>query len=206
LEYGFYSRNKGIIYSGNLEREYLNILTAFADSSLSIPRSQGCRMVIMNGAIISFTSKRHTTTDDSTAAAELTEQHLCACDVEGLRNLMKEIGLEQKEPTVIYQDNQAAIQIANNRGALAKKTRAMDMRTLAVRNKVEDMKVIPVYCETLKMLADIGTKALDPTRFEILRDAMTGYALWEAIRQGRVREFTMMMFKLKEKIEKEWQQ
>jgi hypothetical protein len=79
------------------------------------------------------------------------------------------------------------------------------MRTLAVRNKVEDMKVIPVYCETLKMLADIGTKALDPTRFEILRDAMTGYALWEAIRQGRVREFTTMMVKLKEKIEKEWQ-
>jgi hypothetical protein len=49
----------------------------------------------MNGAVISFTSKRHTTTDDSTAAAELTEQYLCACDVEGLRNLMKEIGLEQ---------------------------------------------------------------------------------------------------------------
>jgi hypothetical protein len=49
------------------------------------------------------------------------------------------------------------------------------MRTLAVRNKIEDMKVIPVYLETLKMLAVIGTKALDPTRFEILRDTMTGY-------------------------------
>ena len=175
LEYGFHSRKQGILYSGNWEKEYLNILLAYADSSLSIPRSQGCRMVMMNGAIISFTSKRHTTTDDSTAAAELTEQHLCACDVEGLRNLMQEIGLVQREPTIIYQDNQAAIQIANNRGALAKKTRAMDMRTLAVRNKVEDMKVIPIYCETLKMLADIGTKALDPTRFEDLRDAITGY-------------------------------
>ncbi len=83
-------------------------------------------MLIMNGAIISFTSKRHTTTDDSTAAAELTEQHLCACDVEGLRNLIQEIGLDQKEPTIIYQDNQAAIQIANNIGALAKKTRAFN--------------------------------------------------------------------------------
>jgi hypothetical protein len=180
LEYGFHSRKQGILYSGNWEKEYLNILLAYADSSLSIPRSQGCRMVMMNGAIISFTSKRHSTTDDSTAAAELTEQHLCACDVEGLRNLMQEIGLVQKEPTIIYQDNQAAIQIANNRGALAKKTRAMDMRTLAVRNKVEDMKVIPIYCETLKMLADIGTKALDPTRFEDLRDAITGYESLDA--------------------------
>jgi hypothetical protein len=204
LEYGYDTRERGIIYLGCLDQSNLNILLAYADSSLSLPRSQGCRMVIMNGAVISFTSKRHSTTDDSTAAAELTEQHLCACDVEGLRNLMKEVGLEQHEPTIIYQDNQAAIQIANNRGALAKKTRAMDMRTLTVRNKIEDLKVIPVYCETLKMLADIGTKALDPTRFEILRDAMTGYALWEALKQGRLKEFTIMMVQLKKKIEKEW--
>jgi hypothetical protein len=141
-------------------------------------------MIIMNGAVISFTSKRHSTTDDSTAAAELTEQHLCACDVEGLRNLMKEIGLEQLLPTTIFQDNQAAIQISNNRGALSKRTRAMDMRTLSVRNKVEDMKVIPVYMETAKMLADIGTKALDPSRFESLRDMLTGYGVLEAMKQG----------------------
>ncbi len=83
LEYGYNSRDKGIIYLGFLEKKDLNILVAYADSSLSLPRSQGCRMVIMNGAVISFTSKRHSTTDDSTAAAELTEQHLCACDVDG---------------------------------------------------------------------------------------------------------------------------
>ena len=109
LEYGFHTRKKGIIYLGFLAKEELNVLVAYADSSLSVPRSQGCRMIIMNGAVISFTSKRHSTTDDSTAAAELTEQHLCACDVEALRNLMKEIGLEQQGPTTIFQDNQAAI-------------------------------------------------------------------------------------------------
>ena len=151
----------------------------------------------MNGAVISFSSKRHSTTDDSTAAAELTEQHLCACDVEGLRNLMKEVGLEQTDPTVIYQDNQAAIHISNNRGALAKKTRAMDMRTLAVRNKVEDMKVIPVYIETARMLADIGTKALEPTRFEVLRDIMTGYGAWNAKKQGKMKEYASLIMRMK---------
>ncbi len=153
-------------------------------------------MVLMNGAIISFTSKRHSTTDDSTAAAELTEQHLCACNVEGLRNLMKEIGSEQMRPTTIYQDNQAAIHIANNRGALAKKTRAMDLRTLAVRNKVEDLKVVPVYCETSKMLADIGTKALDPNRFEILRDIMPGYAVLEAKERGNWDRFSALLIRM----------
>jgi hypothetical protein len=200
LEYGYSTRTKGIIYTGSLSKEDLNILVAYADSSLSVPRSQGCRMVIMNGAVISFTSKRHSTTDDSTAAAELTEQHLCACDVEGLRNLMKEVGLEQMEPTKIFQDNQAAIHIANNRGALAKKTRAMDMRTLAVRNKVEDMKVIPVYCETIKMLADIGTKALEPNRFEILRDILTGYGVLEAIRKGNWNEIAALLISMKNRL------
>jgi hypothetical protein len=205
LEYGYSTRDKGIIYLGFLESKELNRLVAYVDSSLSLPRSQGCRLILMNGAVVSFTSKRHSTTDDSTAAAELTEQHLCACDVEGLRNLMKEIGLEQMEPTIIYQDNQAAIQIANNRGALAKKTRAMEMRTLTIRNKIEDMKVIPLYCETLKMLADLGTKALDPARFEILRDAITGYGVLEAWRQGKVKEFATLMVKLMDKIKKEMQ-
>ena len=78
------------------------------------------------------------------------------------------------------------------------------MRTLTVRNKIEDLKVIHVYCETLQMLADIGTKALEPTRFEILRDTMTGYSLWKAMKEGRLEEFTSMMVKLKEKIENEW--
>jgi hypothetical protein len=200
LEYVFTTRKQGIIYSGFIEKEDLNVLIAYADSSLSVPRSQGCRLVLMNGAIISFTSKRHSTTDDSTAAAELTEQHLCACDVEGLRNLMKEVGLEQADPTKIYQDNQAAIHIANNRGALAKKTRAMDMRTLTVRNKVEDMKVVPVYCETSQMLADIGTKALEPARFELLRDIMTGYALVEAKAKGNWHAVSSMMINLAKEI------
>jgi hypothetical protein len=113
---------------------------------------------------------------------------------------MKEVGLEQMEPTKIFQDNQAAIHIANNRGALAKKTRAMDMRTLAVRNKVEDMKVIPVYCETIKMLADIGTKALEPNRFEILRDILTGYGVLEAIRKGNWNEIAALLISMKNRL------
>jgi hypothetical protein len=129
----------------------------------------------LSNAAISFTSKRDTTTDDSTAVAELTEQYLCACNVEGYRNLMQEMGLLQDGPTVIWQDNQAAIQIAMNRGALAKKTRAMDMRVMTIRNKIEDMKVVPMYLRTSEMIADIGTKALDPKLFTYLRDKLCGY-------------------------------
>ncbi len=88
---------------------------------------------------------------------------------------MQEVGLKQIEPTVIWQDNQAAIQIAMNRGSLAKKTRAMDLRVMTVRNKIEDMKVVSMYLKTCEMIADIGTKARAPKLFTYLRDKLCGY-------------------------------
>ena len=176
LEYGFTTRKMGLRYCANLLEKELNVLLGYADSGFSVPRSQGCRLVMMNGAAISLTSKRHTTTDDSTTSAELTECYLCACDIVGFRELMAEVGLKQEDPTIIYQDNQSAIKIAMNRGSLAKKTRATEIRVFSVRNKIEDMKVVPIYLETTKMLADLGTKALDPKLFCALRDVMCGYA------------------------------
>jgi hypothetical protein len=62
-----------------------------------------------------------------------------------------------------------------NRGSLSKKTKATDIRTLTIRNKVEDLKVVPIYLETGMMLADIGTKALDAKQFVKLRDEVCGY-------------------------------
>ena len=61
-----------------------------------------------------------------------------------------------------------------NRGAFAKKSRAMDLKVLTLRNKVEDMKCVPIYLKTSEMLADIGTKALDPKLFCYPRDKLCG--------------------------------
>jgi hypothetical protein len=176
LEYGWSTRKMGIKYCGKGEDENKNKLVSYADSSFTLPRSQGCRLIMMNMAAICFTSKRHTTTDDSTTAAELTELYLAACEVEAMRNLNEEIGLKQDGPTVIYQDNQAAIQIAMNRGSLSRRTRATETRTLTVRNKVEDLKVVPIYVKTTEMIADIGTKALEPKLFTYLRNLVCGYS------------------------------
>jgi hypothetical protein len=90
---------------------------------------------------------------------------------------MDEVGLHQELPTTIFQDNLPAIQISQNRGSLAKKTRAMSLRTLSVRNKIEDGKVNSKFTPTDGMIADIGTKPLETARFQKLRDIMTGYCV-----------------------------
>jgi hypothetical protein len=90
---------------------------------------------------------------------------------------MVEMGLEQKNATVIYQDNEAAIQIALNRGSLSKQSCHMERRILTARNKVEDLQIKPVYVTTNEMIVDIGTKALPDKQFAYLRDKLNGYAL-----------------------------
>ncbi len=62
-----------------------------------------------------------------------------------------------------------------NRGSLSQRTKATDIRTLTVRNKVEDLMVVPIYLETTKMLADLGTNALVPKQFVKLRKEVCGY-------------------------------
>ena len=135
---------------------------------------------MLNGAAVSFTSKMQTLTAPSTTWAETKTLFDCSTDVLGLRNLLSELGHLQEAATVIYQDNKSAIQIATNRGSLGKTSRAMDLQTLSIRNRIEDHQVFPIYTHTTTMLADMGSKALPEMPFIKFRDVMNGYALVKA--------------------------
>jgi hypothetical protein len=60
---------------------------------------------------------------------------------------MEEMGLGQELPTIIYQDNESAIQIENNRGSLSNQSRHIERKVLASRNKIEDGMIRPQYIE-----------------------------------------------------------
>ena len=131
----------------------------------------------MNGASICCESKRHTATAASTCHDELMRFAKSADKVVGFRNLNCEMGMADEMPTIIYQDNESAIQITLNRGSLSNRSKHMDRTILRSRNKVEDGEVKPTARVTTEMWADIGTKALPDTQFEYLRDKMNGYSL-----------------------------
>ena len=177
FEHGYYTRELGLIYSRGLDCHGVNRLYAYADSSHNVPRSQGCEEVLMNGACIALDTKKHTITGASTCHDELMSFSKATNKVEGFRNLMQEAGEYQEEPTVIYQDNQAAIQIAMNRGSLSSRSKHMDLKVLQARNKIEDRKCVPKYKHTSRLAADIGTKALPEATFCLLRDINNGHGL-----------------------------
>ena len=179
LEYGHHTRERGIIYSP-LDAHGINKLYAHGDSNFRPPLSRGGRFTFCNGAMISGTSAKHKKTNTSTAEAEAEEAFHTSTDVIALRNLMKEIGLEQLDPTVIYCDNQPAIHMMQNKGSMAKRTKAMDTQIYALRDRMIDHEVQLKYISTVNMAADIATKPLGRTKFEFFRDIITGYALVDA--------------------------
>jgi hypothetical protein len=180
FEYCLTTKEMGLMYSNGLDPHGKNILYSYGDANLRLPRPQGCRIGMMNGAACSMTSKKHTRTSSATSGAELKTAFDTSTDMLGLRNLLSELGNAQVKPTILYQDNTAAIQISNNRGSLGKASRAMDLETLTIRNRIEDHQIATQFCSTLNMIADIGTKALPEALFVKLRDMMNGYAIVKA--------------------------
>ena len=103
---------------------------------------------MFNGAALVLTAKRYTITVSSSCHAEVKELFNCGISVKVVRNLTAELGMCQQRPTVIYQDNQSAIKIANNRSSLGVTSRSMDLDTLSIRNMVEDHEVATKYKPT----------------------------------------------------------
>jgi hypothetical protein len=170
----------GLMYSNGLDPHGTNILYSYGDANLRPPRPQGCRIGMMNAAAVSMTSKKHTRSSPATSNTEIKTAFDTSTDMLGLRNLLSELGTPQIKPTIIYQDNTAAIQISNNRGSLGKASRAIDLEILTIRNRIEDHQIATQYCNTKNMIADIGTKALSEAQFVKLRDMMNGYAIVKA--------------------------
>jgi hypothetical protein len=129
---------------------------------------------MMNGGVLSLSAKKHTLTASATTHDELIEFSIAANRACGFRNIMSEMGLEQSKATVIYQDNEACIQVMKNRGSLSKHSRHIERRVLSARNKIEDAETWPEYIHTSEMIADIGTKALPAPVFLPLRDVILG--------------------------------
>jgi hypothetical protein len=177
FEYGFTTREIGLIYSKGLDKHGVNNMYCFADSGHSLPRSYGCTLPMMNGAALSLSAKKHTLTASSTMHDELIEFGIATNRIVGFRNMAHEMGFAQEKATTIYQDNEASIQVMVNRGSLSKQSRHIDRKILTSRNKIEDGEVMPKYIRTEDMLADIGTKALPDKQFIYLRDQLNGYAL-----------------------------
>jgi hypothetical protein len=91
-----------------------------------------------------------------------------------LRQLFYDLGLEQREATTIFQDNQGCIALSNN-PIYHKRTKHIDVRYHYIRERVESGDVALVHVPSERQLADLMTKPLPRLRLAMLRDMVLGY-------------------------------
>ena len=94
-----------------------NLLSGYADADWGNScsrRSTSGTLMLYNKAPIMWKSKMQKTTALSTAEAEYYSASTAGTEILYLRALLERLGIAQKEPTPVYEDNTACIEWGNN--------------------------------------------------------------------------------------------
>ncbi len=83
------------------------------------------------------------------------------------------MGYEQKQPTVIDEDNQSCIKLATN-PVRHKQSKHIDTKFHFIREKVEDSSIKLIYVPSEDLAADALTKSLSHIKLENHRRVLMG--------------------------------
>eukprot|EP00873_Tetraselmis_striata_P026590 jgi/Tetstr1/446854/TSEL_034332.t1 len=151
-------------------------LVVYSDSDwaadTSNRRSQSGDISMLNGGAIGWNSKQQETTALSTTEAEYVALSRAAQNTVHFRQLLQDIHQQQQGPTIVYEDNQGAVKLANNPMA-SHRTKHIDIKHHYTRDLVDAGTISVTPIATSKMLADGLTKALpEPTHTLLFRQCM----------------------------------
>jgi hypothetical protein len=122
-------------------------------------KSTGAYVVMMGGGAVSWRSKLQPTVSLSTTEAEYIAAVEAGKEIKWMRNLMLELGYDQSGSSVLYIDNQSAVQVCKNPEHHGR-MKHLDLKYFWLRDEV-GKKVIGVhYVPTGEQVADILTKPL----------------------------------------------
>ena len=120
-------------------------------------------------ATISYGSKKQSSIATSSCHAEIIAASETAKEAKFYREFIAEMGFPQDEPTTMYVDNTATVNLAYN-PEYHNRTKHIDRRHFYVREQVEDHTLCVRYVQSADNLADFFTKPLPPKTFFKLRD------------------------------------
>ena len=147
------------------------LLTGYCDSDWGSDkedrRSTGGYVFMLNGTPVSWSARKQKTVALSSTEAEYMALTAATKEATWLRHLLKDLGYEQPGPTVIYEDNQGTIAIAQN-PCHHKRTKHIDIQYHFTREKIEAGEVTLEYIATEEQVADLFTKALPRDWFQSL--------------------------------------
>ena len=122
----------------------------------------------MGDTAFTWMSKKQPIVTLSTCEAEYVAATSCVCHAIWLRNLLKELGFPQEEPTRICVDNKSAIALAKN-PVFHDRSKHIDTRYHYIQESIVKMDMQLGYVKSHDQVADIFTKPLKQEDFVKLR-------------------------------------
>jgi hypothetical protein len=164
-------------------------LIGFVDSDWatnSIKRNSMTGMLIMYaGGVIGYKSKFQTVIAHSSTEAEF----VAACDTAKMilyyRSLLANIGIEQEEATILFEDNNGALMMANAQQP-TKRTRHIDIKQFALLDWVQEDLLILHDISTNDNAADAMTKPLTKQLFYHHFDTYMGYRIPDYYKRSNI--------------------
>ena len=153
-------------------------IVGFADADWAGDVDSGCSIsgyvFQIGSSTVSWCSRKQATVAKSTTEAEYVSLSLATQEAVWLRRLMNDLGNRMMLPTLIYEDNQGAIQPSRN-PKFHNRTKHIDVCYHFVRERVTSKEVGVDYCPTQDMVADIIMKGLRKVTFEKFRNSLGVY-------------------------------
>lgn len=116
------------------------------------------------GNTIAWASRKQSTVSLSSTEAEYIALAEGVCEAKWLRSLLRELGFECEHATIIYEDNQSCIYIANEPRD-HKRLKHVDVKFNFIRDSIAEKEIELRYKQSNEQVADIMTKALTKTLF-----------------------------------------
>ena len=129
---------------------------------------------MLNGAAVSWRSKRQTTVALSTAEAEFVTASSLVQEVIYLRKLLNNIGFPQTEQTIIFEDNKCCIAWSEGFVGGSDRSKHIDLRKHFVHDAVQAKILKLQKIDSKNNAADLLTNALDQDLVAIHRKHCMG--------------------------------
>ena len=176
LQYLASTKHVGIVYRRHSVSD--GNFSGFVDAAYGCEKENASRIgyfYLLRGNLISWASETPKRVVTSSTEAECQGLVYFAKENIWQRKLHKELSLYSTEhPTIVYEDNAAAILMANNLGISHKRSKHFDIEFSYFKQSVTLKEVKPIFVPTENQPADMLTKSLPPSKFIMFREMIMG--------------------------------
>lgn len=123
---------------------------------------------MLGSSPISWKSKKQVTISRSSAEAEYRSLTALTSELQWLKYLLSDLGIDHSQPIPAHCDNQAAIHMVKN-PIFHEHTKHIEIDCHFVREKIQNGLIAPYYIRSSDQLADLFTK---PLRGDIYRQQL----------------------------------